>query len=81
MSHYLHSYLSRAYASVGDALHFQRANDTARRLSTYLAPDFSQDEDEVYYTLGSILAERSSGYLVGQSAINLLLRCDLPGSI
>lgn len=59
----IHSYLSRAYASVGDVLHFQRANDTARRLSTYLAPDFSQDEDEVYYTLGSILAERSAGYL------------------
>ena len=49
---------------MGDALHFQRANDTARRLSAYLAPDFYQDEDEVYYTLGCILAERSAGYLV-----------------
>ncbi len=59
----IHSYLSRAYASVGDDFRFHRANDTARRLSTYLTPDFSQDKDEVYYTLGSILAERSAGYL------------------
>jgi tetratricopeptide (TPR) repeat protein len=51
----IHSYLSRAYASIGDSFHFHRANDTARRLSTYLAPDFLQDKDEVYYTLGILL--------------------------
>lgn len=74
----IHSYLSRAYASVGDSFHFHRANDTARRLSTYLAPDFSQDKDEVYYTLGSILAERSAGYLaLGEPHQTLAMRDEI----
>ncbi len=78
----IHSYLSRAYASVGDSFHFYRANDTARRLSTYLAPDFIQDKDEVYYTTGSIMAERSGGYLaLGEPQKTLELRAEITSQL
>ncbi|MBV9690970.1 MAG: hypothetical protein JO202_14830 [Ktedonobacteraceae bacterium] len=59
----VNSYLSRVYASEGDALRFQRTNDTARTLGTHLKKDFSEDTDAVFYTESDILAERSYGYL------------------
>jgi tetratricopeptide (TPR) repeat protein len=59
----VNSYLSRAYASSGDALRFQRANDTARNLARYLKLDYMQDVEGVYYSPSDVLAERSYGYL------------------
>ena len=59
----INAYLARAYASIGDALRFQRAIDTAQTLAAHLKKDFSEDSDFVFHTLSGILAERSYGYL------------------
>lgn len=59
----INAYLARAYAGIGDALHFQRAIDRAQTLATHLKKDFSEDSDFVFHTLSGILAERSYGYL------------------
>ena len=59
----IHAYLARAYASIGDALRFQRAIDTAQTLAAHLKKDFTEDTDFVFHTLSGILAERSYGYL------------------
>ena len=78
----IHSYLSRAYASAGNTARFQQANDTARRLSAHLAPDFLQDTEEVYYTASSILAERSGGWLaLGKPKKALALREEITGQL
>lgn len=78
----IHSYLSRIYASVGDSLRFQRANDTARRLSSHLASDFAQDQDEVYYAVGNILAERSAGYVaLGEPQKALAMREEITAAV
>ncbi|MBV8694613.1 MAG: helix-turn-helix transcriptional regulator [Ktedonobacteraceae bacterium] len=74
----VNSYLSRVYASDGDALRFQRTNDTARTLGTHLKKDFSEDTDSVFYTESDILAERSYGYLeVGEPQKTLDLKDEI----
>ncbi len=58
----VHSYLARAYASDGDALRFQRAIDTAQTLISRLKQNSGHDENHVFYSLSSVLAELSYGY-------------------
>ncbi len=58
----VNAYLARAYASNKDALHFQRAIDTAQTLSEYLKPT-EIDTDYVFHRKSGILAEKSYGYL------------------
>jgi len=58
----VHSYLSRAYASSGDDVRFQRASERAQKLAVYL-PEYENDEEAVFYNMSGVLAERSGGYL------------------
>src|SRR5438067_12737988 len=58
----IHSYLARAYASDGDSLRFQRAIDTAQTLISRLKQQSGHDENHVFYSLSSVLAELSYGY-------------------
>ncbi len=57
-----HSYLARAYASDGDSLRFQRAIDTAQTLISRLKQNSGHDENHIFYSLSSVLAELSYGY-------------------
>jgi hypothetical protein len=57
------AYLARAYASAGDALHFQRAIDAAQNIATNLGPRYGDGTDYVFHRMSGILAERSYGYL------------------
>ena len=58
----VHSYLARAYASNGDSLRFQRAIDTAQTLMSRLKQTTGHDENHLFYSLSSVLAELSYGY-------------------
>jgi tetratricopeptide (TPR) repeat protein len=58
----VHSYLARAYASNGDSLRFQRAIDTAQTLISRLKQNSGHDENHIFYSLSSVLAELSYGY-------------------
>jgi tetratricopeptide (TPR) repeat protein len=58
----VHSYLARAYASDGDSLRFQRAIDTAQTLISRLKQSSGHDENHIFYSLSSVLAELSYGY-------------------
>jgi tetratricopeptide (TPR) repeat protein len=58
----VHSYLARAYASDGDSLRFQRAIDTAQTLISRLKQNSGHDENHIFYSLSSVLAELSYGY-------------------
>jgi len=59
----VNAYLARAYASAGDALHFQRAIDTAQTIATNLGTKYGDGTDYVFHRMSGILAERSYGYL------------------
>ncbi len=58
----VHSYLARAYASNADSLRFQRAIDTAQTLISRLKQTTGHDENHLFYSLSSVLAELSYGY-------------------
>lgn len=58
----VNSYLARAYASSGDALHFQRAIGTAQTLLSRLKQSSGHDENHLFYSLSGVLAELSYGY-------------------
>lgn len=58
----VHSYLARTYASSGDAVRFQRAIDTAQTLISRLKQTTGHDENHLFYSLSSVLAELSYGY-------------------
>jgi len=59
----VNAYLARAYASASDALHFQRAIDTAQAIATNLKERYGDGTDFVFHRMSGILAERSYGYL------------------
>ncbi|MBV8822102.1 MAG: hypothetical protein JO123_04875, partial [Ktedonobacteraceae bacterium] len=59
----IHSYLARAYASLHDELHFERAIDVAETLATDLGEQYGDGTDFVFHSLSGTLAERSYGYL------------------
>jgi len=72
---FVHAYLARVYASVGDARRFERAAETAERLVESLGAAYGDGTDFVYARPSSVVAERSWGYLVlGQPEKALELR-------
>ncbi|MHB8598654.1 MAG: hypothetical protein ACYDER_17790 [Ktedonobacteraceae bacterium] len=78
----IHAYLARAYASNGDALHFQRAIDTAQSLATDLHKRYGDGTDFVFHALSGILAERSFGYLdIGEPKKTLDLKDEINAQI
>lgn len=62
---FVHSYLARVYAGVGDAVRFQRAIHTAKTFADALKENYSDGSDFVYAwtPLSAIAAEESYGYL------------------
>jgi transcriptional regulator with XRE-family HTH domain len=78
----IHAYLARAYASNGDALHFQRAIDTAQKLATDLDKRYGDGTDFVYHSLSGVLAERSFGYLdTGEPKKTLAMKDEIKAQI
>ncbi len=78
----VHSYLARAYASNGDALRFQRAIDTAQTLLSRLKQSKGHDDNHVFYSLSSVLAELSYGYPeIGEPRKTLDMREDITNQI
>jgi tetratricopeptide (TPR) repeat protein len=59
----VYSYMSRIYARDGDVKRFERATEIAQKFGAYLAKDFSQETNSIFYTPSDILAERSYGYI------------------
>jgi tetratricopeptide (TPR) repeat protein len=79
---FVHAYLARAYASVGDATRFERAAETAERLVEGLGAAYGDGTDFVYARPSSVLTERSWGYLaLGQPEKALALRERIAGQI
>lgn len=60
---FVHSYLARVYASVGDKVHFERAISSARTMASSLNGSYGDGTDFVFGRMSSILAERSYGWL------------------
>ena len=60
---FVHSYLARGYASVGDKLRFERAISSARTVASGLNGSYGDGTDFVFGRVSSILAEKSYGYL------------------
>lgn len=60
---FINAYLARAYAGNGDALHFNRAIETAQNIATDLKQRYGDGTDFVFHAMSGILAERSYGYL------------------
>jgi tetratricopeptide (TPR) repeat protein len=78
----VNSYLARAYASNGDALRFQRAIDTAQTLLSRLKQSKGHDENHIFYSLSSVLAELSYGYPeIGEPRKTLDMREDITKQI
>ena len=73
----VHSYLGRAYASVGEEVRFQRASERAQKLAVYLSA-YENDEEAVFYNMSGILAERSGGYLaLGKPQMTLAMKDEI----
>jgi transcriptional regulator with XRE-family HTH domain len=60
---FVHTYLARVYASVGDTVRFERAIDSARTMANGLNGSYGDGTHFVFGRVSSILAERSYGYL------------------
>jgi tetratricopeptide (TPR) repeat protein len=62
---FVHSYLSRVYASAGDEYRFERAVNTGLTIARSLKPEALNSNDYVYSwsPVSSMLAEQSWGYL------------------
>jgi tetratricopeptide (TPR) repeat protein len=60
---FVHTYLGRVYASVGDKGRFERALDSARTIADGLNGSYGDGTHFVFGRVSSILAERSYGYL------------------
>ena len=74
---FVHSYLSRGYASAGDALRFERAINTGLTIASSLDEAEEDGADFVYAwsPVSAMLAEQSWGYLaLGEPAKTLAMR-------
>ena len=79
---FVHSYLARAYASVGDKLRFERAISSARTVASSLNGSFGDGTDFVFGRVSSILAEKSYGYLeLGEPEKTLEMREEIEAQI
>jgi len=79
---FVHSYLARAYASVGDKVHFERAVSSGRTMASNLNGSYGDGTDFVFGRVSSILAERSYGYLeLGEPQQTLEMRAEIEAQI
>lgn len=60
---FVHTYLARVYASVGDMTRFERAIHTAMTMANQLNGRYGDGSEYVFGRISSILAEQSYGYL------------------
>ncbi|HLI90667.1 MAG TPA: helix-turn-helix transcriptional regulator [Ktedonobacteraceae bacterium] len=81
---FVHSYLSRVYASAGDALRFERAIQTGLTVAHSFKGQYEDGTDFVYSwsPISALLAEQSWGYLsLGEPRKTLAMRNDLECAI
>ncbi len=79
---FVHSYLARVYASVGDKVRFERAIHSARTMASSLNGSYGDGTQFVFGRVSSILAERSYGYLeLGEPQKTLEMRMEIEGQI
>ncbi len=79
---FVHSYLARAYASVGDKVRFERAFHSARTMAGSLNGSYGDGTDFVFGRVSSILAERSYGWLeLGEPQKTLEMRAEIEAQI
>ena len=60
---FANAYLAHIYAGTGDALHFERAINTAQSLADALKDSYGDGTDFVFHRMSGILQLRSRGYL------------------
>src|SRR5438128_4929382 len=79
---FVHSYLARVYASVGDKVRFERAINSARTMASNLNGSYGDGTHFVFGRMSSILAERSYGYLdLGEPQKTLDMRMEIEAQI
>ena len=79
---FVHSYLARVYASVGDKVRFERAICSARTMASGLNGSYGDGTDFVFGRVSSILAEKSYGYLeLGEPQKTLEMRSEIEAQI
>jgi len=79
---FVHTYLARIYASVGDAARFERAINSAMTMASGLGGSYGDGTDCVFGRMSSILSEKSYGYLVlGEPRKTLKMREEIEEQI
>ncbi len=79
---FVHTYLARIYASVGDTARFERAIHSAMTMASGLAGSYGDGTDCVFGRMSSILSEKSYGYLeLGEPRKTLEMREELEEQI
>jgi transcriptional regulator with XRE-family HTH domain len=79
---FVHSYLARVYASVGDTVRFERAIHSARTMASNLNGSYGDGTDFVFGRVSSILAESSYGYLeLGEPQKTLEMKTEIETQI
>jgi hypothetical protein len=79
---FVHTYLARVYASVGDGVRFERAIHSARTMAGGLNGSYGDGTQYVFGRVSSILAERSYGYLeLGEPQKTLEMRVEIEAQI
>ncbi|HLX58069.1 MAG TPA: helix-turn-helix transcriptional regulator [Ktedonobacteraceae bacterium] len=79
---FVHTYLARVYASLGDKLRFERAIHSARTMANSFNMNYGDGTQFVFGRVSSILAESSYGYLeLGEPQKTLDLRTEIEPQI
>jgi transcriptional regulator with XRE-family HTH domain len=79
---FVHTYLARVYASVGDKVRFERAIHSARAMASSLNGSYGDGTHLVFGRVSSILAESSYGYLeLGEPQKTLDMRTEIEAQI
>ncbi len=79
---FVHAYLARVYASVGDKVRFERAIHSARTMASSLNGSYGDGTQCVFGRVSSILAESSYGYLeLGEPQKTLDMRMEIEAQI
>jgi tetratricopeptide (TPR) repeat protein len=79
---FVHSYLARVYASVGDTMRFERAIHSAMLMASSLNGSYGDGTQFVFGRASSILAEKSYGYLeLGEPQKTLDMRAEIEEQI
>lgn len=79
---FVHTYLARVYASIGDAERFERAIHNALTIASGLDGSYGDGTDYVFGRMSSILAEKSYGHLeLGEPRKTLEMRAEVEEQI